>query len=81
MWKTYEIEPALFLMLFSISFGQSEESSNEVNCFFTDNAKILISELYYGQFHTTATFLRLRHPSCLCKLVGLCTTGVGEYEY
>ena len=39
---------------FSISFGQSEESSNEVNCFFTDNArqvydnaKILISELYY----------------------------------
>ena len=47
MWKTYEIEPALFLMLFSISFGQSEESSNEVNCFFTDNAKILISELYY----------------------------------
>ena len=54
MWKTYEIEPALFLMLFSISFGQSEKSSNEVNCFFTDNArqvydnaKILISELYY----------------------------------
>ena len=47
MWKTYEIEPALFLMVFSISFGQSEESSNEVNCFFTDNAKILISELYY----------------------------------
>ena len=32
-WKTYEIEPALFLMVFSISFGQSEESSNEVNCF------------------------------------------------
>ena len=47
MWKTYEIEPALFLMVFSISFGQSEESSNEVNCFFTDNAKILISELLY----------------------------------
>ena len=54
MWKTYEIGPALFLMFFSISFGQSEESSNEVNCFFTDNArqvydnaKILISELYY----------------------------------
>ena len=47
MWKTYEIETALFLMLFSISYGQSEESSNEVNCFFTDNAKILISELYY----------------------------------
>ena len=52
MWKAYEIEPALFLMVFSISFGQSEESSNEVNCFFTenarqvyDNAKILISEL------------------------------------
>ena len=44
MWETYEIEPALFLMLFSISFGQSEESSNEVNCFFTDNAKILISD-------------------------------------
>ena len=35
------------LWFFSISFGQSEESSNEVNCFFTDNAKILISELYY----------------------------------
>ena len=32
---------------FSISFGQSEESSNEVNCFFTDNTKILISEQYY----------------------------------
>ena len=32
---------------FSISFGQSEESSNEVNCLLTDNAKILISELYY----------------------------------
>ena len=54
MLKTYEIEPALFLMPFFISFGQSEESSNEVNCFFTDNArqgydnaKILISELYY----------------------------------
>ena len=52
--ENIQIEPALFLMLFSISFGQSEESSNEVNCFFTDNArqvydnaKILISELYY----------------------------------
>ena len=33
--------------VFFISFGQSEESSNEVNCFFTDNAKILISELYH----------------------------------
>ena len=40
------------ICFFSISFGQSEESSNEVNCFFTDNArqvydnaKILISEL------------------------------------
>ena len=51
MENTYEIEPALFRMLFSISFGQSEESSNEVNCFFTDNAKILISELqYYSVF-------------------------------
>ena len=33
--------------LVSISFGQSEESSNEVNCFSTDNTKILILELYY----------------------------------
>ena len=47
---SYEIQPALFLMLFSISFGQSEESSNEVNCFFTDNSKILISELYYSLY-------------------------------
>ena len=45
--EIYEIEPFLFFMLFSISFAQSEESSNEVNCFFTDTAKILISELYH----------------------------------
>ena len=56
MWKTYRlnrdihIEPALFLMLFSISFGQSEESSNEVNCFLAHLSRRLIGELIVYQW-------------------------------
>ena len=43
--------------------------------------RTIVFNAEYGLFHTTVTFLRLRHPSCLCKLVGLCTTGVGEIVY
>ena len=70
MWKTYEIEPALFLMLFSISFGKSAESSNEVNCFFTDSAKILISRsyiiIYSVYFYKMYGYIKLWVP----KIVG-----------